>query len=201
MGSIDIFKPLSTVLSSTFNKSQQHQKKKRQELNPGSQGAKRERYPLCYTAPFLLLYLGKKRNLWPIWSFIWLVSGRQEKVSWPLRIDVIAFGKTVIVTQQLIKCERDYRFKCAGVFASTKLRRCTIVQKREREGEISDARLKLWSLLIKLLDRFFHKFDSSCERHNVQFSLCFPISKSKQTNKNEQKRSKNNFSFQTTSWL
>ena len=49
MGSIDIIEPLSTVLSSAANNSQQDQKKnswKRQESNPGPLGEKRERY-LC----------------------------------------------------------------------------------------------------------------------------------------------------------
>ena len=54
MGLICIIKPLSTVLSSAVNKSQQHQEKKsweRQELNPGSLGAKRD-YPFAlYGSP------------------------------------------------------------------------------------------------------------------------------------------------------
>ena len=43
MGLIDIIKPLSTVLSSAFNKPQQHQEKnswERQESNPGLPGGK-----------------------------------------------------------------------------------------------------------------------------------------------------------------
>ena len=43
MGSIDIIKPLSTVLSSAINKSQQHQEKNSwedQESNPGLLGEK-----------------------------------------------------------------------------------------------------------------------------------------------------------------
>ena len=51
MGSIDIIKPLSSVLSSAINKSQQDQEKnfqKRQESKPGPLGTKWE---LLYAAP------------------------------------------------------------------------------------------------------------------------------------------------------
>ena len=46
---IDIIKPLSTVLSSAVNKSQQHQQKnswERQELNPGLVGGEQVWYSL-----------------------------------------------------------------------------------------------------------------------------------------------------------
>ena len=52
MDSIDIIKPLSTVLSNTVNKSQQCR-----ESNPGPLGAKRERSPLCYAAPSVAIIL------------------------------------------------------------------------------------------------------------------------------------------------
>ena len=61
MGLIDIIKPLSTVLNSAVNKSQQHQEKnswEHQELNLGLLGAKQEHYPLyplCYAAPDIML--------------------------------------------------------------------------------------------------------------------------------------------------
>ena len=61
MGLIDIIKPLSTVLSSAVNKSQQHQKKnslERQGLNLGLQGAKQESSPKCYVAQWT------KRFVW-----------------------------------------------------------------------------------------------------------------------------------------
>ena len=51
MGSIDIFNPLSTVLSSAFNNSQQHQEINScecRESNMGPLGATREHHPLCY---------------------------------------------------------------------------------------------------------------------------------------------------------
>ena len=48
MGSIDIIKPLCTALGSAINKSRQYR-----ESNPGQLGAKRERYPLCYAAPYI----------------------------------------------------------------------------------------------------------------------------------------------------
>ena len=67
MGSIDIIKPLSTVLSRAINKSLQHRinsskilRKKiweREELNHRPLGAKRERYLLCYALPHSNLYL------------------------------------------------------------------------------------------------------------------------------------------------
>ena len=52
MGSMDIIKPLSTVLSSVIDKSNQHQDKvnKFRESNPGQLGEKRERY-LCAMFP------------------------------------------------------------------------------------------------------------------------------------------------------
>ena len=60
MGSIDIIKPLSTVLSSAANKSQQCR-----ESNPGSLGAKRERYPFVLCGPSkLAYYLQKRTNTW-----------------------------------------------------------------------------------------------------------------------------------------
>ena len=49
MGSVDIFKPLSTIVRSAVNKSQQHQEKKScecRETNPWPLGAKQECY-LC----------------------------------------------------------------------------------------------------------------------------------------------------------
>ena len=51
MGSIDIINPLSTVLSSAFNNSQQHQEINScecRESNMGPLGATREHHPLCY---------------------------------------------------------------------------------------------------------------------------------------------------------
>ena len=67
MGSIDMIKPLSTVLSSAVNKSQHHQENNYQRekflgmlrIKPGAVGVKPERYHLCYVAPHKLT------------SFIW----------------------------------------------------------------------------------------------------------------------------------
>ena len=58
MGSIDIIKPLSTVPSSTFNKSQQHQVNNSwepRELNPGLLGERQVCY-LCPMQPPPILY-------------------------------------------------------------------------------------------------------------------------------------------------
>ena len=54
MGSIDIIKFLSTVLSTTVNQSQQHHQKnywESRESKPTPLGAKQERYPSCYAVP------------------------------------------------------------------------------------------------------------------------------------------------------
>ena len=54
MGSIDIIKPLSTVLSSAINKYQQHQEKKNwntPRIKPRTPGWEASLLPLCYEAP------------------------------------------------------------------------------------------------------------------------------------------------------
>ena len=62
MGSIDIIKPLPTVLSSGVNKSQQHQEKKsweRRESNLGPLGEKQECYLRAlqpHNCPLVSLY-------------------------------------------------------------------------------------------------------------------------------------------------
>ena len=54
MGLIDTIEPLTTILSSAVNKSQQHQETNSwecSESNRGLLGAKKECYPLCYAPP------------------------------------------------------------------------------------------------------------------------------------------------------
>ena len=68
MGSIDIIKPMSTVLSSAVNKSQQHQDKnslERRELNLGPLGEKQECHPFVLS-PRLgnLLFAIMPEELW-----------------------------------------------------------------------------------------------------------------------------------------
>ena len=66
MSSIDIIKPLSTVLSSVIDKSQQHQEKnsqESQELNPGPLGAKQEHHPLCYKVTLIVSAYADRINL------------------------------------------------------------------------------------------------------------------------------------------
>ena len=68
MGSIDIIKPLFTVLSSDINESQQHQEKnswKPQESNPGLWMCSQNTIHLCYADPYLA-------NL--ILSWVWLTA-------------------------------------------------------------------------------------------------------------------------------
>ena len=65
MDLIDIIKPLSTVISSAVNKSQQWR-----ESNPGLLGAKQERNPLCYEAPQVSLNFLEEKLCNP--SFIWM---------------------------------------------------------------------------------------------------------------------------------
>ena len=54
MGSIDIIKPLSIVLSSTVNQSQQHLEKKilgTPRIKPRAAGLEESTLPLCHAAP------------------------------------------------------------------------------------------------------------------------------------------------------
>ena len=66
MGLIDVFKPLSTVLSSAFNKSQQHEEKNSWELresNPELLGEKQVCH-LCALQPPNYLYLSNSCRIW-----------------------------------------------------------------------------------------------------------------------------------------
>ena len=65
MGSIDIIKCLSTVLSTAINKSQQHWKKnywERGDSNPRLLGEKIERHLCAMHPPRLPIFHGQKEN-------------------------------------------------------------------------------------------------------------------------------------------
>ena len=63
MGSIDIIKPLNSVMSNAVCKSQQHQEKNSREHRESNPELVGETLPLCYAAPKTLIFVFASNNL------------------------------------------------------------------------------------------------------------------------------------------
>ena len=73
MGTIGIIKPLSTVLSSAVNKSQQHKRTnswEHRESSPVLLDLKRDHYQLCYSAPFFYMFAMSNELIEKVRNFV-----------------------------------------------------------------------------------------------------------------------------------